>query len=109
MHWVRERVLLAEVSDLGEPGVLDAVVEDVHPMPVEDVFRSQEGHHVEEGELVPVNQGRRRERSRQEVKSRGRSAGVESLQLILSLPTVVPRLAVILLLPLILPMSLHLV
>ena len=88
MYWVRERVLLAQVSDLGEPGVLDAMVEDMHPMPVEDVFRSQEGHHMEEGELVPVNQGRRREGSRQEVKSRGRGAGVESLQPLKGLPSV---------------------
>ena len=37
LHWVWEGVLVAEAPDLGEPGVLDAVVEHIYPMLVKDV------------------------------------------------------------------------
>ena len=68
-----QRILLAEVTDLGEPRVLKAVVEDINPMLVEDVGWAQDYYHVEEGILVLVDQGRDREGSRQEVKGWGRS------------------------------------
>ena len=51
MEGIWERVLLAEVSELGKPGVLDAVVEDVQPMLVEDVGGAEECYHMEEGVL----------------------------------------------------------
>ena len=71
-----QRILLAEVTDLGEPRVLKAVVEDINPMLVEDVGWAQDCYHVEEGILVLVDQGREREGSRQEVEGWGRSVGV---------------------------------
>ena len=37
MDRVWEGVLLAKVSNLGEPGILDTVLEDVNTMLVEDV------------------------------------------------------------------------
>ena len=37
MDRVREGVLLAEVSNLGKPGILDTVVEDINTMLVEDI------------------------------------------------------------------------
>ena len=61
MEGIWERVLLAEVSDLGKPGVLDAVVEDVQPMLVEDVGGAEECYHMEEGVLVLVDQSWGRE------------------------------------------------
>ena len=56
-------------------------------MPIEDVVRSQEGHHMEEGELVLVYQGGSREGPGQKMKSRGRSAGVETLEPLKGLPS----------------------
>ena len=41
MDGIWERILLAEGSDLSEPGVLDAVVEDIQAMLEEDVGRTQ--------------------------------------------------------------------
>ena len=70
---------MAEVTNLGEPRVLNAVVEDINPMLVEDVGWAKECYHVEEGILVLVDQGSSREGSRQEVKGWGRSAGVQTL------------------------------
>ena len=55
MHRIREGVLMAEVSNLREPRILDAVVENVKAMLVENVTRTQKYHHVQEGELVLVN------------------------------------------------------
>ena len=49
---------------MGEPGVLDAVVEDIHAMLVENVGGPQGGDHVEKCELVFVYEGRGREGSR---------------------------------------------
>ena len=61
LEGVREGVLLGEISDLSEPGVLDAMVEDIEAMLVENVAWTKEGHHVEEGELVLMDQCRCRE------------------------------------------------
>ena len=57
-------------------------------MPEENIVRTQECHHVEEGELVLMDQGRGREGPGQEVESRGRSAGVETLEPLQCLPSV---------------------
>ena len=73
-------VLLAQVSDLGKPGVLHAMVKDVQPMLVEDVRGAEECNHVEEGELVFVDQCWGREGAGKEVQSWGRSGGVEALE-----------------------------
>ena len=54
MKGIWETILLAEVSDLGNPGVLDVVVENINSMLEEDVARAQESYHMEEGELVLV-------------------------------------------------------
>ena len=67
---------MAEVMDLGEPRVLNAMVKDINPMLVEDVGWAKECYHVEEGILVLVDQGRGREGTRQEVEGWGWSAGV---------------------------------
>ena len=67
LEGVWEGVLLAEIPDLGKPGVLDAVVEDMKAVLVEDVGWAKEGHHVEECVLVLMYQCRGRERARQEV------------------------------------------
>ena len=40
------------------------MVEDIEAMLVEDVTWAKEGHHVEEGELVPMDQCRGREGAR---------------------------------------------
>ena len=64
---------MAEVTQLGEPGVLNAVVKDINAMLVEDVSRAQDCNHAEEGKLVFVDQGRGREGSRQEMEGWGRS------------------------------------
>ena len=79
---------MAELSYLGKPGILDAVMENVNTVLVEDITRSQECHHVEEGELVLVDQCRGREGARQEMECRGRSAGVETLEPLQGLPPV---------------------
>ena len=79
---------MAEISNLGKPGVLDVVMEYMYPVLIEDVTRSQECHHVEEGELVLVDQCRGREGARQEMECRGRSAGVETLEPLQGLPPV---------------------
>ena len=49
-------------------------------MPEENIVRTQECDHEEEGELVLMDQGRGREGPGQEVESRGRSTGVEKLE-----------------------------
>ena len=67
MHGVWKGVLLAEVPDLGEPRVFQAMVEDVNSMLVEDVRWAQHSNHVEEGELVLVDQGRCGEGPRQKM------------------------------------------
>ena len=54
MEGIWEAILVAEVSDLGKPGVLDAVVKNMYPMLEENVARTQECYHVEEGVLVLV-------------------------------------------------------
>ena len=51
----------------------------VNTMLVKNVRWSQQGDHVEEGILVDMDQCWGREGSRQEVESRGRGAGVETL------------------------------
>ena len=79
---------MAELSYLGKPGILDAVMENVNTVLVEDITRSQECHHVEEGELVLVDHCRGREGAGQEMECRGRSAGVETLEPLQGLPPV---------------------
>ena len=54
---------MAEIPDLGEPGVFKAMVEGINSMLEEDVFWAKESDHVEEGKLMLVDQGRRREGS----------------------------------------------
>ena len=77
---------MAELSYLGKPGVLDAVMENVNTVLVEDITRSQECHHVEEGELVLVDHCRGREGAGQEMECWGRSAGVETLEPLEGMP-----------------------
>ena len=79
---------MAELSNLGKPGVFDAVMENINPVLVEDITRTQECHHVEEGELVLVDHGRGREGAGQEMESWGRSAGGETLEPLQGLPPV---------------------
>ena len=70
---------MAEASDLGEPRIFETIVEGINPMLIENVGWTEQSNHVEEGELVLVDQGRCRERSRQEMESWSRGAGVETL------------------------------
>ena len=79
MDGVWEGVLLAEAPDLCEPGIFKAIVENINSMLIEDVGWTEQSNHVEEGELVLVDQGRCRERSRQEMQGWSRGAGVEAL------------------------------
>ena len=44
LHWIRKRVLQAEDSHLNEPGVLDAVAEDIQAKLKEDGGWAQESH-----------------------------------------------------------------
>ena len=46
MDWIWERVLVAEFSDLREPGVLDGVMQDINPVLVKDAGRAKKGNHV---------------------------------------------------------------
>ena len=80
MQGIREGVLVAELSNLGKPGVFDAVMENINPVLVEDITRTQECNHVEKGELMLVDHCRGREGARQEMECWGRSAGVETLE-----------------------------
>ena len=64
------------------------MMEYIYPVLMEDVIRPQECHHVEEGELVLVDQCRGREGARQEMECRGRSLGVETLEPLHGLPPV---------------------
>ena len=66
----------------------DAVVEGIQAMLEEDVGWTKEGHHVEEGELVLVDQCRGRERARKEVQGWGWSLGVETLESLQGQPPV---------------------
>jgi hypothetical protein len=59
---VRKVVLLADVAESDEPGVRDTVVEHVQGVLVQDVAWPKQGHHVQEGVLVGVEQGREPER-----------------------------------------------
>ena len=72
--------MVAKPSDLGEPGILYTMVEYINAMLEQDVARSQESHHVEEGVLVLVDQGGGRQGSRQKMESRARGAWVETLE-----------------------------
>ena len=56
------------------------MVEDMQSMLEEDVARTQECYHVEEGVLVLVKQGRGREGAREEVQGWGWSVRVETLE-----------------------------
>ena len=79
MDGVWEGVQLAEAPDLGEPRIFQTVVEDIKSVLIKGVGCTEQSNHVEEGELVLVDQGRCRERSRQKMQSWSRSAGVEAL------------------------------
>ena len=61
MEGIWDGVLLAEVPHLGKPRVLDVVVENMYTMLVEDVVRAQDCNHMEEGELVLMEQSRGRD------------------------------------------------
>ena len=67
MKRVWEGVLVAEESDLGKPRIPDAMMENMYTVLVENIVWSKERHHVEEGELVLVDQGRGGEGARQEM------------------------------------------
>ena len=71
---------MAEASDLGEPRIFETIVEGINPMLIENVGWTEQSNHVEEGELVLVDQGRCREGSRQEMQGWSRGAGVEALK-----------------------------
>ena len=60
LHGIRKRVLQAEDSHLNEPGVLDAVAEDIQAKLKEDGGWAQESHHVEKSILVLMYQCRGR-------------------------------------------------
>ena len=63
------------------------MVEDIQAMLMEDIIWAKKGHHVEEGELVLVNQCRGRERARQEVEGWGWSPRMEALESLQSQPS----------------------
>ena len=67
MKGVWEGVLVTEESDLKKPRILDAMMENMYPVLEEDTIWAKERHHVEEGELVLVDQGRGGEGARQEM------------------------------------------
>ena len=52
---------------------------NIKSMLIKDVGWTKQSNHVEEGELVLVDKGRCRERSRQEMQGWSRGAGVEAL------------------------------
>ena len=62
---------MAELSNLGKPRVLDAVMENINPVLVEDITRTQECNHVEKGELMLVDHCRGREGAGQEMECWG--------------------------------------
>ena len=56
------------------------MVEDIQAMLIEDIIWAKKGHHVEEGELVLMNQCRGGERAREEVEGWGWSPRMEALE-----------------------------
>ena len=59
--------MVAEETDLGKPRISDAMMQNMYPVLVENIVWAKERHHVEEGELVLVDQGRGGEGARQEM------------------------------------------
>ena len=67
LQWVREGVLGSRLAEQGEPGVRYRVVEDINSMLVEDVVMSQQGHHMQQSELVLVEKSWGWEKARENV------------------------------------------
>ena len=80
LEWVREGVLVGGQAEAGEPRVGDRVVQHIHPMLIEGVVWSKQAHHVEQCELVLMEQSQGWERAREQVYSWGWGAGMESLK-----------------------------
>ena len=64
LQWVREGVLGSSLAQTGEPGVGERVMQHIDSMLVEGVVRPKLGHHVQQGELVLVEESWGRERAR---------------------------------------------
>ena len=69
-HGVREGVEEGDLPDLAEPRVLEAVVEDVEAVAVEDVAGAELGNHQEQAELSHVQHTSSGDGFGQEVDSR---------------------------------------
>ena len=83
LKWVREAVLVSSLAKGGKPGIRDRVVEHIGSMLVEGVVRPKHGHHVEQSELVFVEESWGWERTREKVDSWGwctRMKPLESLE-----------------------------
>ena len=64
----------------GEPGVGDRMVQHIDSMLVESVVRPKHGHHVQQSELVLVEQSWCWERAREKVYSWGWCVGMKALE-----------------------------
>eukprot|EP00091_Calanus_sinicus_P017075 TRINITY_DN36858_c0_g1_i1.p2 TRINITY_DN36858_c0_g1~~TRINITY_DN36858_c0_g1_i1.p2 ORF type:complete len:111 (-),score=44.62 TRINITY_DN36858_c0_g1_i1:71-382(-) len=56
LEWVREAVVGSSQAERRKPGVGDRMVEDKYSMLVEGVVLAKQGHHVQQCELVLVEQ-----------------------------------------------------
>ena len=80
LQGVRKGVLSSSLAETGEPGVGDGLVQHIDSMLVESVVRPKHGHHVQQSELVLVEQSWCWERAREKVYSWGWCVGMKALE-----------------------------
>ena len=66
-QWIRKGIVGSRLAEQGEPGVRYRVVEDINSMLVEGVVMSQQGHHMQQSELMLVEKSWGWERARENV------------------------------------------
>ena len=80
LQWVRKGVLGSSLAETGKPGVWDRVLQHIHGMLVEGVVRPMHGYHMQQSELVLVEQSWSWERTREKVYSWGWGVGMQALK-----------------------------
>ena len=75
-EWVRKAVLISSLAERRKPGVRDTVMKHIDCMLVEGVLRPEQGHHMQQSELVLVEESWSWERAREKVYSWSWGAGV---------------------------------
>ena len=80
LQWVRKAVLISSLAERRKPGVRDTVMKHIDCMLVEGVLRPEQGHHMQQSELVLVEKSWGWESAREKVDSWGRGAGMKALE-----------------------------